>query len=144
MSAKTYEEQLIIAASAVSLWSYMRLYRNRLPGDIGLPRRTAQAHAAMFRRQWFLLCFFILLKYAYPKELWLKECKKHGFAQGSRNLSVQKCVSEFMLVVALRDIDNLSHMAEAPGSGNPYRSDRSGVGGDTARRSDSHERSTRQ
>ena len=33
------------------LWSYMRLYHNRLPGDIGLPRRTAQAHAAMFRRQ---------------------------------------------------------------------------------------------
>ena len=105
------------------------------------------------RRKHMLLCFvgsssfcafFILLKYAYPKELWLKECKKHGFAQGSRNLSVQKCVSEFMLVVALRDIDNLSHMTEAPGSGNPYRSDRSGVGGDTARRSDSHERSTRQ
>ena len=62
----------------------------------------------------------------------MQECKKHGFAQGSRNLSVQKCVSEFMLVVALRDIDNLSHMTEAPDSGNPYRSDRSGFGGDTA------------
>ena len=77
----------------------MRLYHDRLPGDVENVRRMSQLHSGMFRRYPCLMYFLILLKYGHPRDLWTQECLKNGMAQKDQTLSVKQLVSSIPAVL---------------------------------------------
>ena len=74
--------------------AWMPLYSNRLPGDVENLKSVSRQHAAMFRQHPALMYFLIILKYAYPRQLWVTECIKHGMAKKNGTVSVEQMVSK--------------------------------------------------
>ena len=61
--------------------------------------RMARVHAGLFRRYPCLVYFPILLKYGYPRDLWIPECQKHGLSQTGRTLSLEQMVSKLSAIL---------------------------------------------
>ena len=98
-SPKDLKKKLSLQGLRKRMPAWMRLYHKRYPGDIEHIMRTARVHAGLFRRYPCLMYFLILLKYGYPRDLWISECRKHGLSQTGRTVSPEQMASKLSAIL---------------------------------------------